>query len=398
MGVGTINRNIKVSWKNIKISDFAEVTTGGTPPTTIKEYWENGTIPWLNSGELNQDIITTCKNYITDLGMKNSAAKLMPQDTVLIALTGATTGVIGYLTFEAAANQSVTGILPSTAHHPKYLYYYLKSIREKVLDESYGGAQKHISQGYVKELEIPLPPLPVQKRIAEILDTADTLRRKDQELLKKYDELAQAIFIDMFGDPVKNEKGWEVKRVGSLTKVGSGSTPSRSNPSYFTGNIPWVKTTEVNGGIILLTEESISSEALQKTSCKLYPINCVIIAMYGQGKTRGQVGLLGIEAATNQACGVIMPCEELNPKFLFHYLKSQYKELRELGRGGNQENLNKGMIEDFYIIVPPLHLQNKFKEIIDQLIYSSRHTLNLKYSDNLFNSLLQKAFKGELLS
>src|ERR1035437_2746789 len=113
-----------MSWKNFKIKDFAEVITGGTPSTTVKEYWENGDIPWLNSGELNEDIVVKSDNFITKLGLEKSAARLMPQDSVLIALTGATTGVVGYLTIEACANQSVTGILPSKRHHPKYLYYY----------------------------------------------------------------------------------------------------------------------------------------------------------------------------------------------------------------------------------------------------------------------------------
>lgn len=115
----------------IKIKDFTEVITGGTPSTTKNEYWEKGNIPWLNSGELNQDIVNHSRNYITELGLKNSSTRLMPKDTVLIALTGTTTGKVGYLTFEACANQSVTGILPSKKHLPKYLYYFLNSIRKK---------------------------------------------------------------------------------------------------------------------------------------------------------------------------------------------------------------------------------------------------------------------------
>ena len=284
-----------------------------------------------------------------------------------------------------------------TKVYPKYVFYYLSG-NINLLEEGFKGAGlKHISKGYINDIQIPLPPLATQKRIAEILDTADALRRKDQELLKKYDELAQAIFIDMFGDPTKNEKGWDVKTIGSITKVGSGSTPSRQIPSYFKGNIPWVKTTEVNGKIINSTEELISDEALENSSCKIYPENSVIIAMYGQGKTRGQVALLGIEAATNQACGVILPCSSLNPKFLFNYLKFSYNNLRNLGRGGNQENLNKGMIEDYLLMIPPIVLQLEFNQRLDILL-KQETILNVFKSESLFNSLLQKAFKGELVS
>lgn len=386
-----------MSWDYLKVSDFASVITGGTPSTVKKEYWENGNIPWLNSGELNQEIIVSCENRITDQGLQNSAARLMPKDSVLIALTGATTGKVGYLTFPASANQSVTGILPSERHHPKYLYYFLGSIREKVLQDSYGGAQKHISQGYVKELEIPLPPISTQKRITEILDTADALRRKDQDLRRKYDDLAQAIFIDMFGDPVKNDKGWEVRRIGDITDVSSGGTPSRLIPEYYNGEIPWVKTTEVNGEIIYKTEEYISESGLKNSSCKLFPKNSIIIAMYGQGKTRGQVGILGIEATTNQACGVILPCKEVNTLYLFNFLLLSYEELRKLGRGGNQENLNGGMIKDFEIMLPPRNIQNEFEKQILNL-RKQNHLQQSSPSDQLFQSLLKKAFNGELIT
>lgn len=180
--------------QRVKIKSFTEVITGGTPSTSKPEYWEEGTIPWLNSGELNQKIVTKSSNHITELGLKKSSSRLMPKNTVLIALTGSTTGVVGYLTFEACANQSVTGILPSPVHDSKYLYHYLNHIRPKVLNDAYGGAQPHISQGYVKELEIPLPDLTTQQKIAALLDKADELRRYNKQLIEKYEALRKAYF------------------------------------------------------------------------------------------------------------------------------------------------------------------------------------------------------------
>ena len=299
---------------------------------------------------------------------------------------------------DALLNQRVCKVTVKNPNHLdlRYLLYFLPYELKLIEDKASFVTVKHLSVNDVKNIQIPLPPIETQKRIAEILDAADAFRRKDQALLKKYDELAQAIFIDMFGDPVKNEKGWDVKKIGSITKVGSGSTPSRQNNSYFKGSIPWVKTTEVKGRIIMSTEEMISDEALKKSSCKLYPQNSVIIAMYGQGKTRGQVALLGIEATTNQACGVILPSSELNPKFLFNYLKLSYSELRNLGRGGNQENLNKGMIEDYLLMIPPIELQLKFNRFIDDLL-NQKTSLKVDKSESLFNSLIQKAFNGELI-
>jgi type I restriction enzyme S subunit len=140
-----------------KISDFAEVITGGTPSTTKNEYWEGGDIPWLNSGELNKKYIYESKNFITELGLKNSSTRLMPPDTVLIALTGATCGLSALSKLEACANQSVTGILPSKSHIPEYLFHFLRTQRQRILDKAWGNAQPHISQAFVKDFVVQFP-------------------------------------------------------------------------------------------------------------------------------------------------------------------------------------------------------------------------------------------------
>jgi type I restriction enzyme S subunit len=388
-----------MSWEYLKISDFAEVITGGTPSTTKKEYWEGGTIPWLNSGELNQEIVVKCDNLITELGIANSAAKLMPQDTVLIALTGATTGVVGYLTFEACANQSVTGILPSKRHHPKFLYYYLKSIREKVLSESYGGAQKHISQGYVKDLEIPLPPLTTQKRIAEILDAADALRRKDQELLKKYDELAQAIFIDMFGDPVKNENGWDVKKLDAVcSKITDGE---HGTVSRLANGKPYLMARNIRDGFIDFTETDFISEADHNRIFKRCNPEKGDLLLVCVGATIGRVCLMNSndEFSLARSVALIKPKKNLiNSKFLFSIFKSDFIQLqiKAANNSSAQAGLYTGKIKDLNIFMPPIELQNEFEIRINVLLEQSQ-CIDISKSLALFKSLIQKAFKGELI-
>ncbi len=391
-----------MSWESIKIQDFAEVTTGGTPSTTLKEYWENGNIPWLNSGELNQDVITNCENYITSKGLENSSARLMPKDTVLIALTGATTGVVGYLTFEACANQSVTGILPSKNHHPKFIYYYLKSIRNKVLADAYGGAQKHISQGYVKNLEIPLPPLPIQKRIAEILDVADALKRKDQALLKKYDELAQAIFIDMFGDPVKNEKGWEVGTIRDLAREVKYGT---SKPAEDRGLIPYLRMNNItySGDWDFASLKYINLEATEYEKYIVKDGDLVFnrtnskelvgkTAVFNLNKEMAIAGYL-IRIRTN---------ENGNPYYISYYLNSKHGKETLIGMCKSiigMANINAQELQEINIMIPPIFLQNQFEWKIKQLKkVISKTEDQIISSSALFNSLIQKAFKGELVA
>lgn len=388
MEIETSKKDVGMSWEMVRLGDVATFVNGYPfkPTDWGIEGYEIIRIQNLTKGTLES-------NYFSG----SIPEKFKVTDGDVLISWSATLDIFVWKGNDAWLNQHIFKVVFDKIEIDKsYFIYAIKNILDEMRKQVHGATMQHITKGKFDNLQIPLPPLATQKRIAEILDAADALRRKDQELLKKYDELAQAIFIDMFGDPVKNEKGWEVKTIGSITKVGSGGTPSRQVSSYFNGSIPWVKTTEVNGEIITSTEELISDEALKNSSCKLYPKNSVIIAMYGQGKTRGQVALLGIEAATNQACGVIQPCAHLNPKFLFNYLKFSYSEIRNLGRGGNQENLNKGMIEDYNVMIPPLELQEEFNRIIENLL-DQKSSSKIVKSESLFNSLLQKAFKGELV-
>ena len=373
-----MKNDVGMSWEMVRLGDVLDYEQ----PTNYIVKSD------LYDNKFKTPVLTAGKSFI--LGYTDETDGIFSKLPVIIFDDFTT--VSKYVDFPFKVKSSAMKILKAKegVADTRYMFYLLQTLN---LD-----CEQHKRYWISKfaPFQIPLPPLPIQKRIAEILDAADALKRKDQALLKKYDELAQAIFIDMFGDPVKNEKGWEVKTIGSLTSVGSGGTPSRQEPSYFEGEIPWVKTTEVNGEMINSTEETISQSGLKNSSCKIYPKNSVLIAMYGQGKTRGQVGILGVEATTNQACAVISPCKSLNPIFLFNYLKLSYKELRSLGRGGNQENLNKGIIEDFHVIVPPMKTQTKFNGLIDNIKHQQIKAAEGK-SNSLFQALIQKAFKGELV-
>lgn len=328
----TIKKDVGRKWEIVNLGDVATFINGY--PFKPSE-WATEGLEIIRIQNLTKGSFET--NYFK--GTIPEKYKVI-KDDILISWS-ATLDIFVWARKDAWLNQHIFKVVFDKIEIDQQFFIYLiKHILEDMRKEVHGATMKHITKGKFDNLKVPLPPLPIQKRIAEILDAADTLKRKDQDLLKKYDELAQAIFIDMFGDPVKNEKGWEVKTIGTITSVGSGGTPSRQEATYFDGKIPWVKTTEVNGEIINSTEESITDKGLKNSSCKIYKKDSVIIAMYGQGKTRGQVGILGVEAATNQACAVISPCKSINPVFLFNYLKLSYKELRSLGRGGNQENLN----------------------------------------------------------
>ena len=254
---------------------------------------------------------------------------------------------------------------------PKFTYYYFCSQKFKAYLSAIGNGANINNIKYIDIAKdsIPLPPKSTQIEIVSELDKINELIRLKKEQLKDFDNLAQSLFYEMFGDPVENEKGWEVKKLGDISSIGTGSTPNRKNKDFYkNGTYPWVKSTEVCNLPIYSVEEYITEEALKNSNCTLYPPNTILMAMYGQGKTRGQIGLLKIEACTNQAVAAIMPTKEVVDEiFLSQHLMLMYEHIRNMARGGNQANLNLSIVKSIQIFLPPLPLQRLFAQRIEQI-------------------------------
>lgn len=278
-----------------------------------------------------------------------------------------------------------------------YLLYFIKSkgTMELINAQATGTVRLNLKLSMLKEFQIPIPSLHQQQSIVSELDKINELIRLKKEQLGDYEKLAQSLYYEMFGDPVENEKEWEVKKLGDITKIGTGSTPSRNNNDYYQGTIPWVKSTEVCNCVIDSTEEHISELALNETNCTIYPKNSILIAMYGQGKTRGQVAILNIEATTNQAVAAIQPCEICNKIYMFQYLRLMYETIRCMARGGNQANLNLSLVKSINIPLPPLSLQNLFAQRIE-LIEQQKAEIKSTIADleTLLASRMQYWFFG----
>ncbi len=158
--------------------------------------------------------------------------------------------------------------------------------------------------------------------------------------------------------------GWKLSTIEEIAKVSSGGTPSRKNDTYWNGNIPWVTTAEVQFKVIKDTSEKITEEGLANSSAKLFPVDTILMAMYGQGKTRGQVAKLGIEASTNQACAAIVLNPDFEVDYYYQFLVSQYENIREMANSGGQENLSGGIVKSIQVPVPPLPEQKKIAQIL----------------------------------
>ena len=240
---------------------------------------------------------------------------------------------------------------------------------------------------------IPQRSLQEQKRIVCELSKVQSIISARQQQLQKLDELVKARFVEMFGG-IHNSNKYPYKPIKELTDVISGGTPNRDVNEYWEfGTIPWVKTTELQNNLIKKVDEYITEKGLNSSSAKLVPPGTVLIAMYGQGKTRGMTAYLNIEACTNQACACILPSDQINQTFLWKFLILSYDDLRGMAKGGNQPNLNGTIIKNYPILYPPRELQEQFAAFVAQTDKSKVAVQKaLDEAQLLFDSLMQKYF------
>jgi type I restriction enzyme S subunit len=263
-----------------------------------------------------------------------------------------------------------------------------------------GGVQKQITIQGLNRIEIPLPPLATQKRIAEILDAADVLRRKDQELLKKYDELAQAIFIDMFGDPVKNEKGWEVIKLENVcNKITDGE---HINPEIVPEGKPLIMAKDIRfEGVDFSDYKCVSENDFIKFTKKCNPQKGDLI-LVSRGATIGRCCVVDTdkEFCIMGSTILIKANQDLNTSYLNQLFKIENfkNKLVNVSSASAQQAIYISHVKELNIPIPPIEKQLNFHErlraIKNQIIKSSDV---MNQSNFLFNSLIQKAFKGELV-
>ena len=337
----------------IPLGEICSFKTGGTPTSSAKEYYDGGSVPWLVSGDIHQKRIVDCEGCITEAGVANSNAKVLPYNSVLIALNGQgkTRGTVALLKMSnVTCNQSLVAISPLSIEVllPEFLFSVLDSMYQDIRNLTGDEQRSGLNIPILKTIRIPLPPLEVQHQIvAEI------------EGYQKIIDGARQV-LDNYKPHIVVSSAWPVVQVGDVASIRSGGTPDRSNAEYWGGTIPWVKTGQIDFNVIQSAEEFITQAGLENSAARMFPAGTILMAMYGQGVTRGRVAILGIGAATNQACAAIeVKSRETDRDFLYWLLAGKYEELRAIreSRGGNQSNLNAQLIRDVKVPLPNLETQ-----------------------------------------
>ncbi|MBS1809020.1 MAG: restriction endonuclease subunit S [Acidobacteria bacterium] len=402
--------NLPDGWniKKLGNKEVAITKSGGTPNRNKSEYF-GGDILWVKSGELNDNRIYETEEKLTSLGLQNSSAKVFPPKTLLVALYGATAGKTAVLEVEATTNQAVCAVFPQNESFDcSFLQHQFIYIRPKLLNARSGGAQPNISQTVLSSLDIVLPPLPEQRAIARALRAVQEAKAARQKELALERERKAALMQHLFTYGTRGEarkqteigempESWGIVKLGEVARIVSGGTPERDTPEYWNGDISWVKTGEINYSTILKTEESITKEGLDNSSARVIQTGALLMAMYGQGVTRGRVAILGIDAAINQACAAILLPDDFSTEFLFFFLTFSYEKIRLLGHGANQKNLNSALIRSIIIPMPSLPEQ---KEIATLLTSNDKKLSALQREcealDELFRAMLEEFMTGKL--
>ena len=370
-----------------KISELTAVVTGGTPSTNVAEYWDTGDIPWLQSGCCQNCDVDSAEKFITQSGYENSSTKMMPPDTVMIALTGATAGKIGYLKFSACGNQSITGILPSDALDQRYLFYYLMSKRIQILSDCIGGAQPHISQGYVKDILIPVLPIEEQKKIALILTNVDGLIVSRQQQLSKLDDLVKSRFTELFGD-VNNEE--TLANLCTFIDY-RGKTPEKTD-----SGLPFITAKNVKMHYMSFdTQEFISKETYDKVMTRGFPkVGDVVFTTEAPLGNVCRIPYIATEFYIGQRI-ITMQTNCLEPAYLEYALASDdfKRKIAEKSSGSTVTGIRSKLLEQLTIPVPPLELQHQFAAFVEQVDKSkSAVKKSLEKLETLKKSLMQQYF------
>lgn len=395
--------------QKVKLNQLCNMQSGGTPSRGKSEYY-NGTISWSKISDLeksNDGYIYETEEHITKEGLKSINNRFFKKGTLLLAMYGSV-GKTAIAKIDLSTNQAILGIniKDETKLDIRYLRFWFTTIKEQLLNRAVGAALANISLGIVKDLEIPLPPLATQQKVANILDKADELRQYNKQLIEKYDALTQSLFLEMFGDPVRNEKGWEKMKLKEFLEV-LVDVGSNGGNDWVSANIKMkdeedyaimIRTTNLNKNDFKNNLKYVSKETydlFKKTK------------VFGGEIIMNKIGSAGdfwlmpslnkpVSLGLNQ---LMMTFNNLNKIFFFFFFSTDYgkKIINSKLNGATTKSITKTALRDLDILYPPLELQNQFADRV-QLIEQQKQQAQeaLAKSEKLFQSLLQRAFKGEL--
>ena len=350
-------------------------------------------------------------NTVDETVRKKLKAALIPANSLLFAKIGEAIRLNrrAINTVPCCVDNNMMAFIPIICQL-KYAFYWSKGI--DLYDFTNATTVPAIRKTDLEKISFPLAPLAEQQRIVDRIESLfaklDEAKEKAQAVVDSFETRKAAILHKAFtGELTKKWRKsantrWVYKKIKDCCKLGSGGTPSRKVPDFYKGDIPWIKTGEIEWNDIYDTEEKITQSAIDNSSARCYKPGVVLVAMYGMGVTRGKASILRVQAATNQAVCVLEPQSALlYNRYLLYYFMRNYWDIREKAVGGNQLNLSLTIIKELNIEIPPIDEQMEIVQILDDLFAKEQQTKEaaekvLDQIELMKKSILARAFRGEL--
>ena len=359
-------------WKTVKLGDVCDLSTGGTPSRTKPEYFDNGDVKWLVSGDINQREIFDCDGRITQDGLKNSNAKFLSLNSVLIALNGQgkTRGTVALLRTNATCNQSLVAISPKEENSldTKYIFYVLDGMYYKIrkITGDSGNDRRGLNMPLIRNIEFSYPPLAEQQRIVAKLDAAFAEIDTAIEVAEAKEVEVEKLKSSLLGGLLNNtENNFNTVKLGDVCDLVGGGTPSKNNDSYYDGNIPWATVRDMAFNELYVTQHKITELGLKNSSSKVIPKNNIIIACrVGLGK----VCILQQDTAINQDLRGVIPKREneIDKYFLFYWFKGIANQIISAGRGATVQGVKLPFLNSLSLPQPPLAEQQRIVAKLDK--------------------------------
>jgi type I restriction enzyme S subunit len=384
------------------LGELVNFKGGGTPSRNVEEYW-NSSIPWATVKDLNEGItLTETQEFISELGLKNSASNLITKGTIIIP-TRMALGKVVISEIDVAINQDLKAVFVKDKEKldVKYLLRFLESNKENIASMGKGATVKGITLDQLKAIKIPLPPLVEQRRIASILDQADELRQKRQQAIEKLDQLLQATFIDMFGDPEKNPKKWNKVVLGDICDQKDRVNYGVVQPgNEFEGGVPLIRVGDIDGGILSFhLIKRIDPEIEKDYSRSRIKGNEVLVSCVGSIGTIAKVPNEAIGFNIARAITRVPLQDKRIINFVAECLKTEAIQnyFKKNTRTVSQPTLNVSFVKETEIIFPNEEKILDFCKIVDKVEFQKELLQKaLVMQESLFQSLQNQAFNGTL--
>ena len=405
---------MSLEWESCKIGELGKIFSGGTPSTKIKEYWD-GDLNWLSSGETRNTYIYTTDKFITEKGANNSSTKLANKGDIVIASAGQgfTRGQSSMVMIDTYVNQSVIVISPNDKVNNYYLLYNLKFRYPELRQLSdHASTRGSLTTKIIKDLDIILPDLNTQNKIATIIQYFDKKIETNKKINRNLLSIADAIFKKEFrnfdeyleGDLISSDfglipKNWYYKTLDEISDVAIGKTPPRKETWWFSEKegVKWVSIKDLgnSGTYIFETSEYLTEEAIDKFNVKLIPEDTVILSFK---LTVGRLGITTDEMTTNEAIAHFKLDSEspISKEYLYLYLKNfNYDELGSTS--SIAKAINSKIVKKIPILVPESNKLNAFKELFENIFNEIKsNQIEINNLTKLRDTLLPKLMSGEI--